>query len=158
STGKNGSPVAQNPGIAITNGIVVNAVDANWNKVTSSVPDVIITSSDSSATMADDNGVNAGNLTLSAGSGTLSSFTFNVSGTQTITAADAAGTLATNTSANITVNKSASTTTILSSLNPSGFGQSVTFTATVSGSGPAPTGTVTFKDGATALATNTLIS
>src|SRR5207249_548682 len=56
------------------------------------------------------------------------------------------------------VNKGASTTTVLSSLNPSGFGQSVTFTATVSGSGPTPTGTVTFKDGTTALATNALTS
>jgi Zn-dependent metalloprotease len=43
------------------------------------------------------------------------------------------------------------TTTLTSSLNPSLVGQSVTFTATVSGSGGTPTGTVTFKDGATTL-------
>jgi len=47
----------------------------------------------------------------------------------------------------------ATTTTITSSKNPSNVGDSVTFTATVSGSGGTPTGTVTFKDGATALAT-----
>lgn len=41
------------------------------------------------------------------------------------------------------------TTALASSLNPSTFGQSVTFTATVSGS--SPTGTVQFKDGATNL-------
>ncbi|MEP7097286.1 MAG: Ig-like domain-containing protein, partial [Dokdonella sp.] len=45
---------------------------------------------------------------------------------------------------------SPTTTTVVSSLNPSTFGQSVTFTATVTG-GTAPTGTVQFKDGATSL-------
>jgi uncharacterized repeat protein (TIGR01451 family) len=46
----------------------------------------------------------------------------------------------------------ATNTTLTSSLNPSTFGQSVTFTATVSGSGT-PTGTVTFRDGASTLGT-----
>src|SRR5262249_13126352 len=40
--------------------------------------------------------------------------------------------------------------------NPSVYGQSLTFTATVTGTGPTPTGTVTFKDGATTLATGQL--
>lgn len=44
--------------------------------------------------------------------------------------------------------------TLTSSLNPSQFGQSVTFTAKVTG--VSPTGTVTFKDGATVLGTGTL--
>jgi hypothetical protein len=48
------------------------------------------------------------------------------------------------------------TTTLISSLNPSTFGQPVTFTATVTGSGPTPTGTVTFLDGAVSLGTATL--
>ena len=39
------------------------------------------------------------------------------------------------------------TTSVSSSVNPSEFGQSVTFTATVSSSGGAPTGSVQFKDG-----------
>ncbi len=44
-------------------------------------------------------------------------------------------------------------TTLASSANPSGFGQSVTFTATVSSAGSGnPAGNVTFLDGATALA------
>ena len=49
------------------------------------------------------------------------------------------------------------TTTITSSSNPSNFGQSVMFTATVTpkGSGT-PTGTVTFSDGATILGTSPL--
>ena len=46
------------------------------------------------------------------------------------------------------------TTALASSVNPSTFGASVTFTATVSPS--AATGTVTFKDGATTLGTGTL--
>jgi hypothetical protein len=52
----------------------------------------------------------------------------------------------------------ATTTTLASSVNPSVFGQSVTFTATVApvtGTNT-PGGTVTFKDGATTLGTGTL--
>ena len=44
------------------------------------------------------------------------------------------------------------------SLNPSVYGQSVTFTATVSGPGATPTGSVTWSDGATVLGTSTLAS
>jgi hypothetical protein len=46
---------------------------------------------------------------------------------------------------NHTVNKASTTTTLASSVNPSVFGQSVTFTATVTGPGVTPTGTVQFK-------------
>jgi autotransporter-associated beta strand protein len=49
-----------------------------------------------------------------------------------------------------------SATAVTSSINPTTYGDSVTFTATVTGSGVTPTGTVTFKDGATVLATATL--
>jgi hypothetical protein len=51
-------------------------------------------------------------------------------------------------------NTAISSVTLTSSLNPSNFGQSVTFTATVTG--VSPTGTVTFKDGGTVLGTGTL--
>jgi hypothetical protein len=47
------------------------------------------------------------------------------------------------------------TTSVSSSLNPSQVGQSVTFKATVTGSG-SPTGTVTFMDGGSAIGTGTL--
>jgi Bacterial Ig-like domain (group 3)/Calx-beta domain len=47
----------------------------------------------------------------------------------------------------LTVAQAASTTAVSSSVNPSEFGQSVTFTATVTSSGGTPTGTVQFKDG-----------
>ena len=52
------------------------------------------------------------------------------------------------------VTQSPTTTTLTSSLNPSTFGTSVAFTATLSPS--TATGTVTFKDGATTLGTGTL--
>lgn len=57
-----------------------------------------------------------------------------------------------------TVNKANSSTAVVSSLNPSFQGQSVTFTATVTGvaGGATPTGTVTFKDGAATLGNGTL--
>ena len=51
----------------------------------------------------------------------------------------------------LTVVQVQGTTVLQSSLNPSKSGQSVTFSATVSGN--SPTGTVRFKDGATVLAT-----
>src|SRR5439155_21254272 len=62
TAGKTGTPSDQTAGIALTNNIVVRAVDANWNVVTSAVPNVTITSSDSSATISDDNGATAGNM------------------------------------------------------------------------------------------------
>ena len=54
----------------------------------------------------------------------------------------------------LTINKANTTTVVVSSLNPSQVGQSVTFTATVSPVAPAtgtPTGTLQFKDNGSAL-------
>jgi hypothetical protein len=52
---------------------------------------------------------------------------------------------------------SATTTTVISSLNPANQGVSVTFTATVATAGTnAPTGSVTFNDGGTAIGSGTL--
>jgi hypothetical protein len=57
------------------------------------------------------------------------------------------------------VNKAATSTSVLSSVNPSSVGQSVTFTANVNSStSGTPTGTVTFKDGKTKLGSGTLSS
>jgi hypothetical protein len=54
----------------------------------------------------------------------------------------------------VTVNQASTTTTVNSSTNPCAFGDTVTFTATVTAS--AASGTVTFKDGTTSLGTGTL--
>src|SRR5207248_1746997 len=108
ATGKTAAtPTAQTAGTAIGSGIVVNAVDANWNVVSTATPNVTISSTDSNATIADDNGVTAGNLTLVAGTRTLSSFTFKTAGTRTVTATDAAAALTASTSANVTINAGA---------------------------------------------------
>src|SRR5205823_12050594 len=110
ATGKTAAtPTAQTAGTAITNGIVVNAVDANWNVVSSATPNVTISSTDTNAISADDNGGTAGNMTLVAGTRTLSSFTFKTAGTRTITATDAAAALTASTSASVTVNVGAET-------------------------------------------------
>jgi Bacterial Ig-like domain (group 3) len=51
----------------------------------------------------------------------------------------------------------ATTTTVSSSPNPSVFGQSVTFTATVSSGNGTPVGTVTFTEGSNVLASNVTV-
>ncbi|HET6844826.1 MAG TPA: Ig-like domain repeat protein [Candidatus Angelobacter sp.] len=59
----------------------------------------------------------------------------------------------------LNASKQTSITTLVSSTNPSVFGQSITLSSTVSpssGGSGTPTGTVTFSDGATTLATVTL--
>jgi Bacterial Ig-like domain (group 3) len=98
---------------------------------------------------------------LSSGRATLSTSTLTV-GSHPITATyggDSNCNGSTSPAMTQTVNtagKTNTTTTVISSLNPSTFGQLVTFTATVSPS--AATGTVTFFDGATALGAVTVIS
>jgi hypothetical protein len=52
--------------------------------------------------------------------------------------------------------KYTTTTTLSSSPNPSTYGQPVTLTATVTSAGPAPTGTVTFRNGSVILGSRTL--
>ncbi len=52
-----------------------------------------------------------------------------------------------------TVNPGASATVLTSSLNPALPGNSITFTATITGAGLTPTGNVAFRDGSTTLAT-----
>ena len=54
----------------------------------------------------------------------------------------------------VTVTAAPTATAITSSANPSPAGQSVTFTANVTGSGPMPTGTVTFSSGGSTLGTS----
>src|SRR5207253_7627393 len=59
------------------------------------------------------------------------------------------------------VNKASTTTSLPSSVNPSVFGQSVTFTATVAVVSPgagSPAGTVNFLDGATVIGSGTLFA
>jgi hypothetical protein len=100
-----------------------------------------------------------GSAALSGGKATLAVSNLAV-GVASITAAyGGSGDYLTSTSAPLaqTVNKAKTTTTLASSKNPSQYGQSVTFTATVTPAfGGTPTGTVTFKNGSTTLGTGTL--
>ena len=86
---------------------------------------------------------------LPAGSQTLS-VTFTPTDTIDYTAATDSVTL--------TVNPATPAIALTSSMNPASVGQSVTFTATLNSPAGAPTGTVTFYDGATQLGSGTLAS
>lgn len=101
-----------------------------------------------------DGGNSLGTFPLSGGSASLTTATLTV-GAHSITASysgDANFAGSTSSAITQTVTQASTTTALTSSLNPSTFGQQVTFTATVS---PAlgPTGTVQFFDGATSLGT-----
>jgi LPXTG-site transpeptidase (sortase) family protein len=105
---------------------------------------------------------NLGTVTLdSSGQATLSTSTLSVA-THSITvvyAGDANFDASTSSVLSQVINQAATTTGLASSANPSTYGQSVTFTATVNVVAPgagAPTGTVEFFDGATSLGTGTL--
>jgi Bacterial Ig-like domain (group 3)/FG-GAP-like repeat len=96
----------------------------------------------------------SGTITSSNGTVTITSSTLPV-GSDLITATyggDATNNSATGTVTQ-TVTKASPTETLTSSLNPSVFGQSVTFTATLPTN---VTGTVTFTNGGTALGTSTV--
>ncbi|TWB98053.1 putative repeat protein (TIGR01451 family) [Bradyrhizobium macuxiense] len=118
----------------------------------------------------------AGTITAAAGGGSVNlangsipangscSFSVNVTGTSAGVKTNTTSVVTSNeagsgnaATASVTVGaQSPTTTTLTSSLNPSQVGQAVTFTATVSSSGGAPAGTVTFKDGATVIGTAAL--
>ena len=106
----------------------------------------------------EDNGTAiSGAVPISGTTATFTTSTLSV-GTHPITASYGGDTnynSAASTAVSQVVNKAASTVTLASSPNPSTFGASVTFTATVTAGA---TGTVTFEDGATSLGTGTIAS
>jgi Pro-kumamolisin, activation domain/Bacterial Ig-like domain (group 3) len=99
-----------------------------------------------------------GTVALSGGVANFTTSTL-AAGTHSITGDFLGSTyfVASNSSALSHVVKNDSTTRVASSANPSGYGQTVTFTATVGHTAsPTPTGTVTFKNGSATLGTGTL--
>lgn len=107
-----------------------------------------------------DGATTIGTATISNGQASLSVSNLSV-GAHSLTAVYGGDTnFATSTSSIVTQNvtQTSSSTTLASSINPSVFDQSIVLTATVpQGSSPvAPTGIVTFKDGATTIGTGTL--
>ena len=147
ASGKTGTPNAQTATSAFS--VIVKAVDANWNLTTNVTDTVSFSSSDAAATLPAPAALAGGTQTVIV--------TLNTPGSQTLTATDSDnGAIAANTSPPITVNSATTTTMLSSAVNPSVFGQSVTFTATVTATVGTPTGTVTFKDGAITLGTASL--
>lgn len=102
ASGKTGTPTAVTAGTSVS--ATVNAVDANWNVVTTSNPTVAISSTDGAAALP-------GNASLSSGTKAFA-VTLKTAGSRTITATDQAGsgTLTTGTSAPVTVNPGAAST------------------------------------------------
>ncbi len=96
--------------------------------------------------------------TLSNGSASISTSSLST-GTHSITAVYSSGTRfnsSTSLALSQMVNKANTTTSIMSTVNSSAFGQTVTFTATISANSPGsgtPTGTLQFKDGTNNLGT-----
>ncbi|HEX5234993.1 MAG TPA: Ig-like domain repeat protein [Silvibacterium sp.] len=137
--------------------VTITAEDANGNTVTTfnaGGNNVTLTSTGNLSgapftTPAFTNGVLVQNVTIT----NAGSFTITATGN----AGHGGGTGTSNT---FTVNQASTSTTLSPSANPSAFGESVTFTATVTDSSPGstgtPTGTVTFKDGSTTVGTSAL--
>ena len=153
----------QGPGVALTGVAFTDNLPAG--SVVASTPAVNNTCVGGSVTAAaNSSSVALSGATLAAGA--LCKVAVNVTGTasgvlnNSVQATSTEGGAGNTASANLTVNKADTTTTVISSANPSVFGQSVTFTATVSASGPGsgtPTGTVTFLDNGTSIGSGTLI-
>ena len=98
ASGKTGTPAAQTTDNPLS--VTVNAVDANWNLVSTAGDTVAITSTDPNATLP-------ANAALSGGTQTFS-VKFNTAGTRTVTATDTSdGSKTANTSPSITVNAGA---------------------------------------------------
>ncbi len=108
-----------------------------------------------------DGNTTLGSATLSAGSATFTTAALSVAGHNiTVSYGGDADFSASALSALVqTVNQDVTTATVTSSVSPAVFGQAVTFTAVVSAAAPGagtPSGTVTFTDGTTVLASQTL--
>ncbi len=151
---------------------IVNQDGASVGLTSSVNPSTFASSTTFTATVTSvgSGGTPTGNVTFRDGATTLGTVALNASGVATLATAALAGgghTIAADYSGDAkhgiasgsltqTVNAGPSTTTIVSLTNPSVFGQSVTYRATVTGAGATPTGAVTFLDGGAPLGTVTL--
>ena len=119
--------------------LTVTAEDPYGNIDPSYTGTVHFTSSDVQAVLPADS-------SLTKGTGTFN-FTLKTAGAQSVTATDSKVSGITGTETGVTVNQASTMTVLTSSDATSVYGELVTFTATVTGSGT-PTGTVTFYAGA----------
>ena len=140
------------------NTTVTLASSANPSTYSSSVKfTATVTPTTATGTVTFTNGsTTLGTGTISAGKATFSISTLAV-GSNSITASyggDTNDNSSTSATLTQTVNKTNTTVTLASSANPSAYGASVTFTASVTPT--TATGTVTFTDGSTTLGTGTI--
>ncbi|HEV2645528.1 MAG TPA: Ig-like domain repeat protein [Acidobacteriaceae bacterium] len=139
--------------------------------ISSAAPSIAGTPLLLTATVTGNGGIATGTVRFMDGATALGTGTLNGAGAayfttsnlaigqHTLTAVyigDAKNGASTSTALNQVVQIATSTTTSISSSNPSSFGASVTFTASVTTNGGAATGTVTFSDGGTPLGTAAL--
>lgn len=154
------SQVTQNVVLALTTGSVALVASLNPSIVGQAVTFAATVSGSSPTGMVTfkDGATTLGTGTLSGGQATLSTSALT-SGTHAITAVyagDASNSSSTSSVLSQTVNPAATTTVVVSSVNPSTPGQAVIFTATVTGGGNTPAGTVTFNDGGAAIGSASL--
>jgi len=149
------SPSSSAVGQAFATQPSVTVEDAGNNPVTNDSSDAVtLTITTGTGTSGAALSCTTNPLTVTGGVVSFSGCNINTAGNNySLTAKSGTLTSATSNAFNIT--QASTTTTVASSANPSVFGQLVTFTATVTGSGT-PTGTVTFKDGTTTLGTGAL--
>jgi hypothetical protein len=143
------------------------------NVLTASATNVTVTKPLTlTATLTSSGGTPGGTVTFldgaaSIGTGTLANGIASVTtstlavGAHTITAVyggDAKDGASTSNAVTVTVQAATTKVALMPSQNPTDFGQPFTLTATVSGNGGTPGGSVTFSDGGTALATVSLMN
>jgi len=145
---------AANYAISYVAGVVT--VNQATPSITWSTPSAITYGTALSSTQLNATSATSGALLYTPASGTVL-----VVGTQTLnvtlTPTDTTDYNSATASVQLVVNKAASVLSVTPSLNPSTFGDAVTFTLTVSGNGATPTGTVTLTDGATTLLSATAL-
>ncbi|WP_024511771.1 Ig-like domain repeat protein [Bradyrhizobium sp. ARR65] len=164
------------PDVAASSGTVSEAVNAAASTTTltsSSASSVAGQSVTFTATVSGVGGITpTGSVTFDFGDGTAvtvalaggvasTPHTYAAAGNFTVTASYGGGTsyLARSTTISQNVaNPSSSSTALTSTPDPSSVGQSVTFTATVTGSGGTPSGTVSFSFGDGVTATSSLVA
>jgi len=158
-------PIAETIASATTTATIVSNLDPSVaGTVLTLTAKVVGNGGIATGTVAFTDGLGAGAVTL--GIGTLNASGIAIFTTSTLAVGqhtlfavyggDAKDTGCTSAGLAQVVQIATSTTTLTSSLNPSTFGASVTFTASVSTNGGAASGTVTFSDGATVLGTSAL--
>lgn len=94
---------------------------------------------------------------LTGAANATGSFSFTVTATDSTPVIDG-GPLTGSRAYTVNISNYLSSVAATSNFNPSAFGQTVTFTAAVSGAGPTPTGTVTFYDGAAVMCSGVTVA